>query len=304
MTRVSRRFVMWDFSQVWSFTPSLRDAGNGWLSWRKNSLQATFSALAWYKQLGYFELPAHSLSTFCFERSTEASSLQKISSWLVRGKWIVIFKSPRELLETYYSPSSSAYWFVWCTVSISFVSKVRRSLLFSWNGLQWYMFGRVSALYQGTSSDSVQSAHDGCMLGSVPSCVVQAVSYCMIKHLTSGPETIHLLSQCGRISTINLHVCVRLLMSLINNYWLKLSARFMHNNIPVHNSRAFPFDFANNWINKRIANTNYQNWNYGLWSVWLSHHDSTSRASSVFSVVVRIDFTKKRLYQLWGMGYD
>ena len=37
-------------------------------------------------------------------------------------------------------------------------------------------------------------AHDGCMVCSVPSFVVQAVSYCVIKHVTSGPATIHLLS--------------------------------------------------------------------------------------------------------------
>ena len=37
-------------------------------------------------------------------------------------------------------------------------------------------------------------AHDGCMVCSVPYFVVQAVSYCVIKHVTSGPVTIHLLS--------------------------------------------------------------------------------------------------------------
>ena len=35
-------------------------------------------------------------------------------------------------------------------------------------------------------------AHDGCVVCSVPSFVVQAVSYCVIKHVTSGPVTIHL----------------------------------------------------------------------------------------------------------------
>ena len=33
-------------------------------------------------------------------------------------------------------------------------------------------------------------AHDGCMACSVPSSVVQAVSYCVIKHVNSGPVTI------------------------------------------------------------------------------------------------------------------
>ena len=40
-------------------------------------------------------------------------------------------------------------------------------------------------------------AHDGCMVCSVPYFVVQAVSYCMIKHVTSGSVTIHLLSEAG-----------------------------------------------------------------------------------------------------------
>ena len=37
---------------------------------------------------------------------------------------------------------------------------------------------------------------------SVPSFVVQAVSYCVIKHVTSGPVTIHLLSAAGSPVTL------------------------------------------------------------------------------------------------------
>ena len=82
--------------------------------------------------------------------------------------------------------------------------------------------------------------HDGCMVDSVFSFAVQAVSYCVIKHLTSGPVPI----QCGRIfshtkcSTISLYDCVRLRKSLVNNYRWELSARFMHNNILVQKSWA------------------------------------------------------------------
>ena len=51
-------------------------------------------------------------------------------------------------------------------------------------------------------------------------------------------------SECDRISshtkcsTISLDDCVRLLKSLVNNYWWELSARFVHNNISVQNAWA------------------------------------------------------------------
>ena len=41
------------------------------------------------------------------------------------------------------------------------------------------------------------------------------------------------LMQTTKCSTISLDDCVRLIKSLVNNYWWELSARFMHNNIPV-----------------------------------------------------------------------
>ena len=41
------------------------------------------------------------------------------------------------------------------------------------------------------------------MVCSVPFFVVQAVSYCVIKHVTSGPVTIHLLSAAGSPITPN-----------------------------------------------------------------------------------------------------
>ena len=72
------------------------------------------------------------------------------------------------------------------------------------------------------------------------SSVVQAVSYCVITHVTSGPVPI----QFGRIfshtkcSTISLYDCVRLHKSLVNNYGWELSARFMHNDISVQKSWA------------------------------------------------------------------
>ena len=46
-------------------------------------------------------------------------------------------------------------------------------------------------------------AHDGCMVCPVPSFVVQAVSYRVIKHVTSLPVTIHLLSAAGSPVTPN-----------------------------------------------------------------------------------------------------
>ena len=42
-----------------------------------------------------------------------------------------------------------------------------------------------------------------CMECSVPSFVMQAVSYCVIKHVTSGPVTIHLLGAAGSPVTPN-----------------------------------------------------------------------------------------------------
>ena len=81
---------MWHILQILSSsTPSLRDARNGWFSWRKNFLQATLY-LVWDKQLGYVhvELQAHYFRTFCFEWSSEATSCRKSSSWLVCRKWI------------------------------------------------------------------------------------------------------------------------------------------------------------------------------------------------------------------------
>ena len=39
------------------------------------------------------------------------------------------------------------------------------------------------------------------MVCSISSFVVQAISYCVIKHVTSGPVTIHLLSAAGSLIT-------------------------------------------------------------------------------------------------------
>ena len=43
----------------------------------------------------------------------------------------------------------------------------------------------------------------GCRVCSIPSFVVQALSYCVIKHVTSGPVIIHLLSAAGSPVTTN-----------------------------------------------------------------------------------------------------
>ena len=85
------------------------------------------------------------------------------------------------------------------------------------------MSGRVSALSHGTSSDSVQSAHLHAGLSTLFCC-----ASCLRLHIQVSDFRISDHSECGRISshincfTINFDDCVRLLMSLVNNCWLKL----------------------------------------------------------------------------------
>ena len=70
-------------------------------------------------------------------------------------------------------------------------------------------------ILQMSLSFLVTCTHDGCMVCSVPSFVVQAVSYCM----TSGPVTIHLLSAAGSPVTPNAptSILTTAFLSLVNN---------------------------------------------------------------------------------------
>ena len=152
-------------------------------------------------------------------------------------------------------------------------------------------------------------AHDDCMLFLVPSFVLQAVSYRVIKQVTSGPVTIHFLRaaespvtpkaspsasttefDCSRTWSIiiiigdncRLDLCTITFqfrtpepseVASVKSYCLCRRQEYI-----VHNLHCFfankngissvsdwqyrlKFALSNNWINKRIANTRYQNWN-------------------------------------------